>query len=302
MLSSVICSSCRDDRIVTDPESGEIVCGSCGFVISDKIEDDGPEWRTFTFEEAGRRIRTGDANSLARHDRGLTTIIGRTNRDSTGRILEPSVLSSINRLRIWDIRTQARSSGEKGLRQAFTELNKLKNKMSVNDSTVEKTAYIYRKASEKRLIRGRTIVGMLSAALYIACRESGYPKTLTEVSDISNMSRKELARSYRLLVTGLDLKVPLIEPFKFVNVLANRANLSEKTKRRALELMSRVMEREISAGKDPMGLAAAVLYLACVDTGESRTQQEIAEASGVTEVTVRNRYRDLRTKIMSFAA
>jgi len=295
MQTAIMCSMCKSDQTVTDPESGEIICGNCGLVLSDKVQESRPEWRAFTTEEANDRSRTGVPASLARHDMGLSTVIGRTDKDASGHTLDAAMRTTMGRLRAWDFRSQAHSSTDRNLRQAFSELDRLKDKLGVSGAVIEKTAYIYRKAQERGLVRGRTISAMVGASLYIACRETGASRTLKDIAEIGNIKRKDLARIYRLIVMELDLKIPLIDPMKCVVRVANRANLTERTKRVALNIMKDVTKSGISAGKDPMGLAASVLYLACLNTGESRTQTEIAEAAGVTEVTVRNRYKNLKS-------
>jgi transcription initiation factor TFIIB len=297
MQTAIMCSMCKSGKTVTDPESGELICRNCGLVISDKAQESRPEWRAFTSEEANDRSRTGIPSSLARHDMGLSTVIGRTDRDASGRAIDISMRSTMGRLRAWDFRTQAHSSTERNLRQAFSELDRLKDKLGLSDAAVEKTAYIYRKAQERGLVRGRTISAMVGAAIYIACRETGTSRTLKDIAEIGNIKRKDLARIYRIVVMELDLKIPMIDPMKCIVRVANRANLSERTKRMAMNIMKNVTKSGISAGKDPMGLAASVLYLACLNSGESKTQTDIAEAAGVTEVTVRNRYKNLKSQL-----
>jgi transcription initiation factor TFIIB len=263
------------------------------------LEDNRPEWRTFSTEEQANKSRIGIPTSLARHDMGLATVIGTPDRDASGHKIDAAMRSMMERLRTWDLRTQTHSSTDRNLRHAFYELNRLKDKLGLSDAIVEKTAYIYRKAQERMLVRGRTISGILAAAIYIACRELGTPRTLKDISVDSNVKLKEVARSYRLLYFELDLKTPLIDPLKCIVKVANKAKLSEKTKRHAAEMMSIVNNRELSAGKDPMGLAASVLYLASLKNGESITQIDIAEAAGVTEVTLRNRAKDLRGRFLN---
>lgn len=292
-----MCSMCKSGKTVTDPESGELICRNCGLVISDKAQESRPEWRAFTSEEANDRSRTGIPSSLARHDMGLSTVIGRTDKDASGRAIDISMRSTMGRLRAWDFRTQAHSPTDRNLRQAFSELDRLKDKLRLSDAAVEKTAYIYRKAQERGLVRGRTISAMVGAAIYIACRETGTSRTLKDIAEIGNIKRKDLARIYRIVVMELDLKVPMIDPMKCIVRVANRANLSERTKRMAMSIMKNVTKSRISAGKDPMGLAASVLYLACLNSGESKTQTDIADAAGVTEVTVRNRYKNLKSQL-----
>jgi transcription initiation factor TFIIB len=299
MKTSIACPVCRNGRrIITDSESCEIICSNCGIVISDNALDIAQsEWCATGDEEINDKLRTGIRSSLARFDMGLSTIIGRTDRDASGNILDATMRSRMQRLRTWDIRSQAQSSAAKNRKQAFTQLSILKDKLNLSDTVIEKTAYIYRKAQERLLIRGRTISGMLAAAIYIACREMGTPRTLNDIATVNNMKRKELARNYRLLYFELDLRIPIIDPMKCIVKVANKANLTENTKRLALDIMKEAIKKEISAGKDPMGLAAAILYISSLMTGENTTQTDVARASGKTEVTIRNRFTELKGKL-----
>src|SRR6476620_4067375 len=298
--TALVCSICGSNQIITDTESGETICSNCGQVLLDKILETQPEPQNFP-ESYGsnNRSRTGMSTSLARHDMGLSTIIGRTDRDASGQKIDPLMRSTMERLKTWDIRTQTHTPTDRNLKQAFFQLGVLKDKLGLSDTVVEKTAYIYRKAQQRMLIRGRTISGILSAAICISCRELGTPRTLKDISVGSNVRLKEVARSYRLLGFELDLKIPIVDPMKCVSRVANKAKLNEKTKRQAAEIMNNVIQREtLSAGKDPMGLAASVLYLASLNTGENITQANIADAAGVTEVTIRNRVKDLKKQLL----
>jgi transcription initiation factor TFIIB len=300
--SDRICSICKSNQIITDTESGELICSKCGQVISDKIQQEGPEWRNFGLSSAAgesndSRSRIGMSTSLARHDMGLSTIIGRTDRDASGQKIDAAMRTKMDRLRTWDFRTQIRSATDRNLRNAFNQLDILKDRLGLSDSIVEKAAYIYRKAQERQLVRGRTISGVLAAAIYIACREMGISRTLKDIAVYSNVKLKEVAKSYRLLCLELDLKIPIVDPMKYIAKVANKANLSEKTKRQAAEIMDNVIKREISVGKNPMGLAASVLYISSMKTGENITQGDLSYAAGVTEVTLRNRYKDLMNRL-----
>ena len=291
------CQSCGNDQIITDSESGEMICDKCGRVISDKLQEVGPEWRTYATDESGGKTRTGPIPSLARHDLGLSTIIGRTDRDASGNRLDVAMRARMHRLKIWDSRSQVYTPTDRSLQHAFFQLDVLKDKLGLSGVIVEKSAYIYRKAQAKMLVRGRTISGVLAAAIYIACREMGAPRTLKDIATACNVKRKELSKDYRMLHSRLDLKVPQLEPMKCIAKVANIAKLGERTKRQAAEIMSNVTKKEISAGKDPMGLAASILYLSSIQTGEIITQSDIARAAGVTEVTVRNRAKEVRDKL-----
>ncbi|GFN39216.1 MAG: transcription initiation factor IIB [Thaumarchaeota archaeon] len=291
------CPRCGKGKVVTDNNTGETFCGDCGFVMTDKIQEIGPEWRSFSKEEHEGRSRTGVPTSLAMHDMGLATIIGPTDKDATGKPLSASMKSTIERLRTWDSRSQVHEPVDRNFRQAFSELDRLKDKLGVGDAVIEKSAYIYRKALEKGLVRGRSISALIASALYAACRDTETPRTLKDIGNASNIKRKDIARCYRLLIRELGLKMPVVDPVKCVARIASKAGLSEKTKRKAMKILKQAEEQKISAGKDPMGLAAAALYVACVMNGENKTQRDVAEAAGVTEVTIRNRYKGLKVSL-----
>ena len=288
------CPSCGNKKIVTDQNTGELFCGKCGIVITDKIVDASAEWRSFSNEGGTDPTRTGAPTSLTMHDRGLSTIIGTVNKDASGKPLSTSMKSTIERLRTWDSRSQTNSSADRNLRQALNEMNKLKDKLSLSDTVIQKSAYIYRKALEKKLVRGRSISAMIAASLYAACRDTETPRTLKDIADSANVKRKDIARCYRLLHHELELKMPVVDSIQCIARISSKLAISEKTKRYAVKVLKEAQERKESAGKDPMGLAATALYLSCVKNGVSITQRDLAEAAGVTEVTIRNRYKGLK--------
>lgn len=290
------CPSCGKTALQTDDSTGEVFCRNCGYVAAEKIEESGPEWRVFSNDDSDRS-RVGAGTSLTMHDMGLSTVIGSQDKDATGKPLSASMKSSIVRLRTWDSRTQAHTSADRNLRQALNELNKMKDKMGLADAVIEKAAYIYRKAMEKKLVRGRSIHGLVAACLYAACRTTETPRTLDDVAESINVRRKDVARCYRLIYKELDLKMPVADPAKGISRIASMANLSEKTKRKAMEILNKAKKIGMVAGKDPMGLAAAALYLACISNGEIRSQKDISVAAGVTEVTIRNRCVGLKNLI-----
>jgi len=297
--TEIICSLCSNDNnergIITDPISGEIICRNCGEVVSGKQLLTSPECRVADTDKRERsRIRAGMPRSLARHDMGLATKIGPMDKDARGHPLDTAMSSRMGRLRTWDTRLYADNPDYKNLQPAFSKLLVLKDKLGLSDAVVERTAYMYRKAQEKGLVRGRTISAVIAAALYGVLKEMGVSRTLNEISEVTNIKRKELAKAYRLIVLQLDLKLPAIDPVKYIAKVANKANLSEKTKRQAIDIMYDLAKRGITAGKDPSSLAAAVLYLASRNTGENVTQKDLAEASGKSEVTLRMRLKELK--------
>jgi transcription initiation factor TFIIB len=196
---ALVCSICkRNDTIVTYASSGEIICSSCGAVISDKVQDISRlERRAFSAEEENVTRRTGVPTSIAFADMGLSTVIDKHDRDASGRPLDAEMRARMQRLRMWDLRAHSNSPADRNLIKAFNELSMLKDKLALSNAVVEKAAYIYRKVQERGLIRGRTISGIMAAAVYTACREIGTPYTLRDIAAVDNIRRKDIARNYR---------------------------------------------------------------------------------------------------------
>ena len=287
-LDSQKCKRCSKGPLVTDSSNGEVICASCGLVISERMESGGPEHRNF-LDGNTDNSRTGDGTSLRRHDRGFSTIINPTNKDSTGKQLSSSMKSTINRLRLWDGRTQVQKTTDKNFRQAFSELSRLQNKLGLPDTIIEKTAYIYRKAIEKNFVRGRSISALLAASLYAACRNAETPRTIIDVCNASNIRRKEVTKCYRLLIQELNLKMPIMSATQCVSRIGNNLEISEKTKRYAIKIINEYQQSGDIAGKSPTGIAATAIYLACIKMNERFSQKDVADVANITEVTIRNR-------------
>ncbi len=291
------CPECASKNLVHDYDSGETICGDCGLVLYEQMLDKGPEWRAFTQQEKASRSRVGMPTSYSIHDKGLSTTISQIDRDAFGRKLPLSTRLQMWRLRKWQIRSRVHSSTDRNLAQAMAELERLSSKVNISAPIKEKAAVIYRKALDKTLVRGRSINAIAAAALYAACRKSGSPKTLSEISQASLVNKKDVARCYRLLLQKLDFHMPISDPLTYVSKIAEKNGVSGKTQGTAIAILRDAKQKRFSAGKDPIGMAAAALYIACLQNNEKVTQKDIAEASGVTEVTVRNRYKALKQQL-----
>ena len=291
------CPECGSSNLVHDYDTGETVCGDCGLVLYEQMMDKGPEWRAFTPEEKASRSRVGVPTSYSVHDKGLSTAISQVDRDAFGRKLPLSTRLQMWRLRKWQIRSRVHSSIDRNLAQAMAELDRLSDKVYIPPPIKEKAAVTYRKALDKGLVRGRSIAAIAAAALYAACRGSGTPRTLREIAEASLVDKKDVARCYRLLLRELDVHMPIADPLTYVSKIAERTGISGKTQGIAIQILREARKRRAAAGKDPMGLAAASLYIACLKNNEKKTQKDIAEAAGVTEVTVRNRYKTLKKQL-----
>jgi len=291
------CRDCGSANLVHDYDTGETVCGDCGLVLHEQMMDKGPEWRAFTQEEKESRSRVGIPTSYSVHDKGLSTAIGRVDRDAFGRKLPLQTRLQMWRLRKWQIRSRVHSSVDRNLAQAMAELDRLSDKSYIPPSVKEKAAVIYRKALDKGLVRGRSIAAIAAASLYAACRDTNTPRTLREIAEASLVDKKDVARCYRLLLRELGVQMPIADPLTYISKIAERTGISGRTQGLAIEILSDAKRHRAAAGKDPMGLAAAALYLACLKNDEKKTQKDIAEAAGVTEVTVRNRYKSLKRQL-----
>jgi transcription initiation factor TFIIB len=282
--------------LITDNVRGEILCASCGAVLVDKVEDTSPEQKSFTLEDYNNNTRTGMASTLSIHDRGLSTVIGNANKDAAGNSISSYMKYTFNRLRTWDNRSKS-SSAERNLRTAFAVMSSIQSKLEISDAVIERAAYLYRKALTKNIIRGRTIKGMILSALCIACRESNVPRTLSDVAHEGNITVKELSRNYRIFVKTLDLQIDAFDPSEFVSKIGTTIGSSEKAKRDALDILYRAKEKGITDGKSPVSLAATAIFISGVLNEEKFTQDKIAQASGVSSVTIRNVAKVLRKNL-----
>jgi len=295
-ISGLKCPNCGGNKFVLNKERGELICISCGNVVLIENIERGPEWRTFEGEEKDRS-RVGLPQSLLIQDKGLSTLIGTENEDSMGRKLEVTVKGDIDRLRKWQRRISIYGSVERNLVHALNELNKLGEKLDLPRDVLERASYIYRMALEKDLVRGRAIDTIIAAALYAALRYYRIPRTLREVAAASGRSKKDLARCYRMLVRNLNLRMPLADPLQYVRRICVNAGLDKRVMLEAEKIIKLAQKKKLTAGKDPIGLAAAAVYYACVLLGIKKTQRDIAIAAGITEVTVRNRYKSLSEEL-----
>ncbi|MFW9920155.1 MAG: transcription initiation factor IIB family protein [Candidatus Thorarchaeota archaeon] len=295
--ASYVCSACSSTSMYHDDTRGEVICSNCGLVLSDRSIDMGPEWRAFTADEQNSRQRVGGPADWSKFDQGLTTIIGRQNVDAAGRKLTSTRRAQIHRLRKWQIRTKVHSSDKRNLAVAMTELHRISSQLSIPYSIRETSAVIYRKALRKRLTRGRTILGMIAASLYLACRVHQVPRPLEEITDQIHITRKELSLCVRLILRYLNLKIPHSSPIDFIHRFGTELGIPGEAKAKAIEILQLAKQERLTIGKDPKGMAAAAIYVASILTGARRTQLEIARTARVTEVTVRNRYKEMVDKL-----
>jgi transcription initiation factor TFIIB len=291
------CPECSASSLSRDYERAEIICNYCGLVIVEKIIDNGPEWRAFDHVQRLKRSRTGAPMTYTIHDKGLSTVIDWRNKDSYGKEIPSRKRAQIYRLRKWQQRIRVSNATERNLAFALTELDKVASRLSLPKEIREQAAIVYRKAVEKGLIRGRSIEGVSSAALYASCRMCGIPRTLDEIADAAKLNRKEIGRTYRFVARELNINLNPTTPIEYVPRFGSELGLSGEIQSKAIEVLKMAMVKELTSGRGPTGVAAAAIYIASVILGERRTQREVADVAGVTEVTIRNRYKELAEKL-----
>ena len=297
LRSKMACTECGGADLLRDYETGELVCQRCGFVISSMLIDQGPEWRAFDQEQRDKLPRVGAPVTWTIHDKGLSTTIGWQDRDASGRRLSPEERARLYRLRKWHRRSKVSDSTQRNLAHALSEMSKISYKLNLPKNVVETSSMIYRRAIQKQLIRGRTIQSVAVASIYMACRQCGIIRTLEDVADSANITKKEAARNYRFLLRELRPTVPQVDPQGYISKIVNKLALTGETERLAMMILSQASELKLTSGRGPSGIAAACIYISSQLTDERRTQGEIAKEAQVTEVTIRNRYKELAQRL-----
>ncbi len=283
------CPECGNDKYINDPEKGETVCRRCGFVAQEDSLNQTPEWRAFTLNEQQARVRVGAPTSLLRHDKGLSTTF-QPLKDNAGKVLPWTLQQKMARLWKWNNRAQIHSR-DRNLMQAMNELTRLADKLHISRPIIDTAAYLYRRNLGH--VRGRSIEGMIAAILYLSCRLTKTPLNLKTLTTVSSRSRREITRCYRFIQRDNNFTMPIDDPSQYIPRIASKTQLSQRTQNRAIQVILQAKAKHAVVGKSPLGMAAAALYIAAKTTQETVTQRELADAAEVTEVTVRNRYKNL---------
>ncbi len=294
-----MCTECGGTNLLRDYETGELVCERCGFVLSSTILDQGPEWRAFDQEQRDKLPRVGAPVTWTIHDKGLSTTIGWQDRDASGRKLSPEERARLYRLRKWHRRSKVSDSTQRNLAHALSEMSKIAYKLNLPRNVIETSSMIYRRAIHKQLIRGRTIQSVAVASIYMACRQCNVIRTLEDVSKAANITKKEAARNYRFLLRELKSDVPQVNPHGYISKIVNKLSLTGETERLSMKILDIASELRLTSGRGPSGIAAACIYISSQIIDDRRTQGEIAREAQVTEVTIRNRYKEL-TQLLDF--
>jgi len=293
-----VCPDCGGKHFMTDQKHGELVCRGCGSVLEDGLFDFGPEWRAFDESQKNKRARTGGPVKYAKLNKGLTTEIDRYDRDIRGGAIQPERKAQLYRLRKWQRRSRMSDSIQRNLSIALPELDRMCAFLNIPKKIKEECALWYRKAVNQGLVRGRSIESVVAAVIYLVTRKQHMPKTLEELEEASGVKKKDIGRSYRFTCRKLGIRMPVTTPMDYVPRFASELGLSGETQAKAIEILRDAREKGVTSGRGPTGVAAAAIYLAGKLTNDRHTQKSIAQRlSGVTEVTIRNRYEEIAREL-----
>lgn len=286
------CPECDSVNLFHNRDKGEVICKDCGLVVEDKMVDFEQEWREFDSDDAENRRRTGAPMTYTQYDQGLGTEVG---QKADLYKLEGKDKNKFFRLRKWQYRIS--TAIERNLKLALAELKRVSSYLKLPKSVEEEAARIYTMAVQRGLVRGRSMESVVAGSLYAACRGHDVPRTLDELSEASGIDKKEVGRTYRFVTRELNITILPSNPADYIARFASSLKLSAETQSKAIEVLEKAQKAELTSGRGPTGIAAAALYVSALIHGEKRTQREVADVAGVTEVTIRNRYKELLDKL-----
>ena len=286
------CPECEGINLFVNREKGEVICKDCGLVVEDKMVELGQEWREFEGDGDQNRRRTGAPMTYTQYDQGLGTEVG---QKSDLFALGAKDRNKFFRLRKWQYRIS--TAIERNLKLALAELKRVGSYLKLPKQVEEEAAMIYTQAVQRGLVRGRSMESVVSGALYAACRRHEVPRTLDELSEAAGIEKKEIGRTYRFVTRELGITILPSNPADYIHRFASSLKLSAETASKAIEILEQAQHAELTSGRGPTGIAAASLYVSALLHGEKRTQREVADVAGVTEVTIRNRYKELLEKL-----
>ncbi|MCW4013265.1 MAG: transcription initiation factor IIB [Candidatus Bathyarchaeota archaeon] len=292
------CSACKSTNLIEDVKTGEIICSKCGLVVVERGYSLNQDWRAYSFQEHNDRSRSGYALSNKIFDKGLSTTF-HSGYDSKGKKLDPETMDRMNRLKKQDQRTKINDTWQRNLKIALSEMSRVCNELHLPDHIHEQAAHTYRRVLKEDLVRGRSIDGFVAASIYAACRTNKLPRSIKDIAGPAHLTEHEVKYYYRLLVKELGFKTPIDRPAKFISSLSSKLKLNGRVEVQSIKILDKAREMNLIVGKNPRGVAAAVLYLACQEVGVNITQAELARAASTSEVTMRKRFKEYEPILQS---
>lgn len=287
------CPECGSLDLERDDYRAELVCNSCGLVIEDDLIDQGPEWRDFNIYERYGSSRVGSPANPMIPDKGLSTEIPVASKDAHGRSLSTEARVKFYRMRMLHNQVRQSKKGERSLGEGLKQVDRFASLMRLPASIREEAAMVYRKAAQQGVVRGRSIAIIAAASIYVACRLHGFPRTLKEIVDSLKIDRKKLSRTYTILNRELRLRIPTTSPMDYLPRISESLRLAPETRARAVEIVRELESNPTFASMLPTGTVAGSVYIASILCEDRRSQDDISKAAGVSEVTLRNRARQI---------
>ncbi|HET6517785.1 MAG TPA: TFIIB-type zinc ribbon-containing protein [Nitrosopumilaceae archaeon] len=300
-LEQQSCPECQSS-LVDDTQNGEIICSGCGVVVADQMADYGPESKGSSLEEKMKLARATGQTTYSQHDLGITTEISISSKDFSGKSINSEVANQMHNLRKWQQRVRVSSPRERRLANVLTKIGEACNGLSLSKNVLETASMIYRNLDEKMDVKGKSVASISAATIYMACKQCDVVRSLDEICQ-GLCAQKEVkakaklaARYYRTMVMEMGaFTAPVVTMDKYISKIANLTKTDVRVERLALEIAEKTKNNNIADGKAPNGIAAAYLYVASVLLGQNVLQRDVSSIAGVTEVTIRNRCKEILT-------
>jgi len=293
------CPECKSS-LIDDVQSGELICSTCGIVVAEQMADYGPETRSTNLEDKMRLARATGQTTYSQHDLGITTEISISTKDFSGKTISSQVANQMYNLRKWQQRVRVSSPRERRLSNVLSRIGETCENVSLSKNVLETASMIYRNLDGKVEVKGKSVTSISAATVYMACKQCNVVRSLEEIckgvcqpKDVKAKT-KLAARYYRTLVMELGTDTaPVLTMDKYISKIANLTKTDVRVERLALEIAQKTKNNNLADGKAPNGIAAAYLYVASILLGQSVPQRDVSSVAGVTEVTIRNRCKEI---------
>jgi len=294
------CLAC-ESSLIDDTVNGEIICSGCGIVVAEQMEDSGPEVKSNRLEDKMKLARATGQTTYSQHDLGIATEISLGSKDFSGKTINSEIANQMNNLRKWQKRVRISSSRDRRLSNVLAKISEISQNCSLPKNVVETASKIYRSLDGKDIqVKGKSVLSISAAVIYLACKRCTIVRSLDEIIQGTTPMKEAKAKTklasryYRTLVMELGtVTAPVLTMDKYISKIANMTNTDTRVERLALEIAEKTKNRSITDGKAPNGIAAAYLYVSSILLGQSILQRDVSSVSGVTEVTIRNRCKEI---------
>jgi transcription initiation factor TFIIB len=278
--------------VIYDYENGEKICKLCGIVVQDKLYDSELDVDFYNHNSDTNTVAPG---SRILNENEMSTTIADYNTKRAKRVSSRKVRNMIK----FYSKVVSCSNKKRNLQIALDLLGRIKNKLSLTSVCIEDALLYYNKAVDKGLTKGRSIKEMIVACVYVVCKSSSIPRTLKEISQIVQANEIFASKCYRLLTRELRINHVQFKPSIFIRKIADVANISEKTVRESIDMLLAIQNETIFSGKNPLSLAAAILYITCRKHKQKISQAKVASAANVNIMTLRKRLLEVRAFILN---